>query len=189
MQEVLKFLRASGYKTYIVTGDGQDFVRVYAEQTYGIPSEQVVGTMGGTKFGYDTDGKPFLTKEPKLLLNDNNGGKAEGIHLMIGRRPVAAFGNSTGDNEMLEYTKARNGPLHARKKAQSPPSTSRSSRTPSCSSVPERQTLGCCRISRRASRWTPRIIRTSPCCSNSCARRTSTRSMSRPGASSKRKSR
>ena len=106
MQEVLTYLRANGYKTYICTGGGQDFVRVYAEQTYGIPPEQVVGTMGGTKYGYDKDGKPFLTKEPKLLLNDNNAGKPEGIHLMIGRRPVAAFGNSTGDQQMLEYTKA-----------------------------------------------------------------------------------
>ena len=109
MQEVLKYLRANGFKTYIVTGGGQDFVRVYAEKTYGIPPEQVVGTMGGTKYGYDKDGKPFLTKEPKLLLNDNNAGKPEGIHLMIGRRPYAAFGNSTGDQQMLEYTKAGNG--------------------------------------------------------------------------------
>src|SRR3989440_369784 len=106
MQEVLKYLRANGYKTYIVTGGGQDFVRVYAEQTYGIPPEQVVGTMSGTKYGYDKDGKPFLTKEPKLLLNDNNAGKPEGIHLMIGRWPYAAFGNSTGDQQMLEYAKA-----------------------------------------------------------------------------------
>ena len=103
MQEVLKYLRANGYKTYIVTGGGQDFVRVYAEQVYGIPPEQVVGTAGGTKYGYAKDGKPFLTKEPKLLLNDNNAGKPEGIHLMIGRRPYAAFGNSTGDQQMLEY--------------------------------------------------------------------------------------
>jgi phosphoglycolate phosphatase-like HAD superfamily hydrolase len=109
MLEVLKFFRANGYKTYIVTGGGQDFVRVYAEQVYGIPPEQVVGTMGGTKYGYDKDGKPFLTKEPKLLLNDNNGGKPEGIHLMIGRRPLAAFGNSTGDRQMLEYTTAGDG--------------------------------------------------------------------------------
>jgi len=109
MQEVLKYLRANGYKTYIVTGGGQDFVRVYAEQTYGITPEQVVGTMGGTKYGYGTDGKPFLTKEPKMLLNDNNAGKPEGIHLMIGRRPYAAFGNSTGDKQMLEYTKAGDG--------------------------------------------------------------------------------
>jgi len=106
MQEVLQYLRANGFKTYIVTGGGQDFVRVYAEQTYGIPPEQVVGTAGGTKYGYDKDGKPFLTKEPKLLLNDNNTGKPEGIHLMIGRWPYAAFGNSTGDQQMLEYAKA-----------------------------------------------------------------------------------
>jgi len=109
MQEVLQYLRANGFKTYIVTGGGQDFVRVYSEQTYGIPPEQVVGTAGGTKYGYDKDGKPFLTKEPKLLLNDNNAGKPEGIHLMIGHRPHAAFGNSTGDRQMLEYTKAGDG--------------------------------------------------------------------------------
>jgi phosphoglycolate phosphatase-like HAD superfamily hydrolase len=109
MQELLKYLRANGYKTYIVTGGGQDFVRVYSEQTYGIPPEQVVGSAGGTKYSYGKDGKPFLTKEPKLLLNDNNAGKPEGIHLMIGRRPVAAFGNSTGDRQMLEYTKAGGG--------------------------------------------------------------------------------
>lgn len=106
MQEVLKYLWASGFKTFIVTGGGQDFVRQYSEATYGISPEQVVGTMGGTKYGYAKDGKPFLTKEPKLLLNDNFAGKPEGIHLMIGRRPVAAFGNSTGDQQMLEYTKA-----------------------------------------------------------------------------------
>ncbi len=109
MQEVLKYLRASGYKTFIVTGGGQDFVRVYSEEVYGIPPEQVVGTAGGTKYGYAKDGKPFLTKEPKLLLNDNNAGKPEGIHLMIGRRPSAAFGNSTGDRQMLEYTRAGDG--------------------------------------------------------------------------------
>ena len=109
MQEVLHYLRDNGYKTYIATGGGQDFVRVYADQTYGIPPEQVVGTAGGTTYGYDNDGKPFLTKDPKLLLNDNNAGKPEGIHLMIGRRPYAAFGNSTGDRQMLEYTKAGNG--------------------------------------------------------------------------------
>jgi phosphoserine phosphatase len=109
MQEVLKYLRANGYKTYLVTGGGQDFVRVYAEQTYGIPPEQVVGTAGGTKYGYAKNGKPFLTKEPKLLLNNDNAGKPEGIHLMIGRRPYAAFGNSTGDRQMLEYAKAGDG--------------------------------------------------------------------------------
>jgi phosphoserine phosphatase len=109
MQELLKYLRANGYKTWIVTGGGQDFVRIYSEQVYGIPPEQVVGTAAGTKYGYDKNGKPFLTKEPKLLLNDNDAGKPEGIHLMIGRRPYAAFGNSTGDRQMLEYTKAGDG--------------------------------------------------------------------------------
>jgi phosphoglycolate phosphatase-like HAD superfamily hydrolase len=109
MQEILQYLRANGYKTYIVTGGGQDFVRVYAEQVYGIPPEQVVGTAGGTKYGYGKDGKPFLTKEPKLLLNDDLAGKPEGIHLMIGRRPFAAFGNSVGDRQMLEYTTAGTG--------------------------------------------------------------------------------
>jgi phosphoserine phosphatase len=106
MQEVVKYLRDNGFKTYIVTGGGQDFVRVYSEKTYGIPPEQVVGTAAGTKYGYDKSGRPFLTKEPRLLLNDNDVGKPEGIHLMIGRRPLAAFGNSAGDQQMLEYTAA-----------------------------------------------------------------------------------
>jgi phosphoglycolate phosphatase-like HAD superfamily hydrolase len=109
MLEVMRYLRDNGYKTYFVTGGGQDFVRVYAEQVYGIPPEQVVGSMGGTKLGYGKDGKPFLTKEPKLLLNDDHAGKVEGIHLMIGRRPYAAFGNSVGDREMLEWTGAGAG--------------------------------------------------------------------------------
>jgi phosphoglycolate phosphatase-like HAD superfamily hydrolase len=109
MIELLKYLRANSYRTYIVTGGGQDFVRVYSEEMYGIPPEQVVGTAGATHYGYDKNGRPFLTKEPKLLLNDNNAGKPEGIHLMIGRRPYAAFGNSTGDRQMLEYTKAGDG--------------------------------------------------------------------------------
>ncbi len=109
MQEVLTYFRANGFKTFIVTGGGQDFVRVYSDRVYGIPPEQVVGSALGTKYGYDKAGKPFLTKEPKLLLNDNNAGKPEGIHLEIGRRPHAAFGNSTGDRQMLEYTKAGEG--------------------------------------------------------------------------------
>jgi phosphoglycolate phosphatase-like HAD superfamily hydrolase len=109
MLEAMNYLRANGYKTYIVTGGGQDFVRVYAKRVYGIPPEQIVGSATGTKYGYDKAGKPFLTKEPKLLLNDDNAGKPEGIHLMIGRRPCAAFGNSTGDRQMLEYTKAGQG--------------------------------------------------------------------------------
>jgi len=92
-----------------VTGGGQDFVRVYSEAVYGVPPEQVVGSALGTKYGYDKGGKPFLTKEPKLLLNDDKAGKPEGIHLMIGRRPYAAFGNSDGDRQMLEYATAGDG--------------------------------------------------------------------------------
>jgi phosphoglycolate phosphatase-like HAD superfamily hydrolase len=109
MQEVLQYLRANGYKTYIVTGGGQDFVRVFSERVYGIPPEQVVGTAAGIKYAYYSNGKPFLTKEPRILLNDNDVGKPEGIHLMIGRRPRVAFGNSTGDQQMLEYTGGGDG--------------------------------------------------------------------------------
>jgi len=110
MLEAMQHLRTNGYKTYIVTGGGQDFVRVYAEQLYGIPPEQVVGTASEVKYGYGANGTPVLTKEPRLLLMNDGPGKAEGIHLMIGRRPNAAFGNSTGDRQMLEYTKAGEGP-------------------------------------------------------------------------------
>jgi phosphoglycolate phosphatase-like HAD superfamily hydrolase len=106
--ELLKYLRSVGFRTYIVTGGGQDFVRVYAEGVYGIPPEQVVGSAGAVSYQYGAKG-PVLIKEPKLLLNDDNAGKPEGIHLMIGRRPYLAFGNSTGDRQMLEYTKAGAG--------------------------------------------------------------------------------
>ena len=109
MLEVMSYLRANGYKTFIVTGFGQDFVRVYSQQVYDIPTEQVIGSALNTKYGYAKDGKPILIKEPKLMLDDNNAGKPEGIHLEIGRRPYAAFGNSTGDRQMLEYTKAGDG--------------------------------------------------------------------------------
>lgn len=109
MQEVMALLRDHDFKTYIVTGGGQDFVRTYGEATYGVPPEQVVGTAGEVTYGYGPDGAPILTKEPKLLLNDNDAGKPEGIHLMIGRRPLAAFGNTAGDRQMLEYAKAGEG--------------------------------------------------------------------------------
>ncbi len=109
MQEVLQYLRDNGFKTYIVTGGGQDFVRSYAEKTYGVPPEQVIGSAVGTSYGYDKDGKPFLTKDPKLLINDNDAGKPESIYLMIGRRPYAAFGNTAGDQQMLEYTAGGDG--------------------------------------------------------------------------------
>jgi phosphoglycolate phosphatase-like HAD superfamily hydrolase len=107
--ELLKYLRAVGYRTYIVTGGGQDFVRVYAQRVYGIPAEQIVGTAGGLSYQYGPGGKPVLIKEPKLILNDDNAGKPEGIHLMIGRRPRFAFGNSTGDRQMCEYTMSGSG--------------------------------------------------------------------------------
>jgi phosphoglycolate phosphatase-like HAD superfamily hydrolase len=107
--ELLKYLRANGYRTYIVTGGGQDFVRAYSERVYDIPVEQVVGTMFDLSFKPGADGKPVLKREPKLLLNDDKGGKPEGIHLVIGRRPHFAFGNTPGDQEMLEYATAGSG--------------------------------------------------------------------------------
>lgn len=110
MIDLLTYLRSNGYKTYIVTGGGQDFVRAFARGVYGVPPEQVVGTAGAVSFKYDKGGKPYLYKEPKLLLNDDKAGKPEGIHLVIGERPYAAFGNSDGDRQMLEYTKAGTGP-------------------------------------------------------------------------------
>lgn len=109
MKELMTYLRANGYKIYIVTGGGQEFVRVYAERVYGIPPEQVVGSAGRTAYGYGKDGKPFLTKEPQLLLNNNFAGKPEAIQWMIGRRPTAAFGNSSGDRQMLEYARSGDG--------------------------------------------------------------------------------
>jgi len=108
--ELLQYLRARGYRTYIVTGGGQDFVRAYSEPVYGVPPEQVIGTMFGLGFQPRADGKSVLVREPKLLLNDDNAGKPEGIHLVIGRRPQFAFGNSTGDRQMLEYAEAGGGP-------------------------------------------------------------------------------
>jgi phosphoglycolate phosphatase-like HAD superfamily hydrolase len=109
MLEVIQYLRTNGYKTYIVTGSGQDFVRTFAEQVYGIPPEQVIGSAGETRYTYGKDNRPALVKQPKLLLNDNYTGKPEGIHMMIGRRPHAAFGNTAGDREMLEYTQGGDG--------------------------------------------------------------------------------
>ena len=109
MLELLTYLRGHGFKTYIVSGGGQEFMRPWSERVYGIPPEQVVGSAASTKYGYDRNGKPMLTKEPKVLVNDNDAGKPESIHLMIGQRPRLAFGNSTGDQQMLEYTKAGSG--------------------------------------------------------------------------------
>lgn len=109
MLEVMNFLRAQQFKLFIVTGGGQDFVRVYAEQLYGAPPENIVGSAVSTQFSHDEAGRPVLIKQPKLLLNDDKAGKPEGIHLMIGRRPLIAFGNSTGDRDMLDYVTAGPG--------------------------------------------------------------------------------
>jgi hypothetical protein len=108
MLEVLELLRASGYRTYIVTGGGQEFVRSYAERVYGIGLAEVIGSTLDIKYGYDAAGEGVLMREPKLQLNNNNSGKPEDIHLFTGERPRAAFGNSTGDRQMLEW--ATGGP-------------------------------------------------------------------------------
>ena len=109
MIELMRYLRANGFKTYIVTGGGQEFVRAFAERVYGVPPEQVVGSMGKVKYEYDKDGRPELIKLPEVLLIDDKTGKPEGINMVIGRRPQGAFGNSTGDQQMLEYTGAGTG--------------------------------------------------------------------------------
>lgn len=106
MLEVMKYLRENGFKTYIVTGGGQEFVRAFAETVYDVPPEQVIGSAGRTKYGYDKTGRPQLIKTAEVLLIDDKTGKPEGINLMIGRRPRAAFGNSDGDQQMLEWTGA-----------------------------------------------------------------------------------
>jgi phosphoglycolate phosphatase-like HAD superfamily hydrolase len=108
MLEVMDYLRANGFRTYIVTCGGQEFVRVYSERVYGIPPEQVVGSSIQTKYEYQ-DGKPVLMREPKVLFIDDKTGKPIGINLFIGKRPYAAFGNSTGDQQMLEWTQAGDG--------------------------------------------------------------------------------
>jgi len=108
MLEVMEFLRGNGYKTYIVTGGGQDFVRTYAQKVYGVPPEQVIGSSLVTSFE-TKDGTPELMRLPKLFFDNDNAGKAIGIDLFIGKRPYAAFGNSTGDREMLEWTGAGGG--------------------------------------------------------------------------------
>jgi phosphoglycolate phosphatase-like HAD superfamily hydrolase len=109
MLEVMDYLRNNGFKTYIVTGGGQEFVRPYSQSVYGIPSEQVVGSSVVTTYEY-SNGKATLMRDPKVFFIDNNAGKAIGINLFIGKRPYAAFGNSTGDREMLEWTQAGDGP-------------------------------------------------------------------------------
>jgi len=101
-------LRARGFKTYIVSGGGVEFMRVFSEKIYGIPPEQVIGTSGETRREV-RDGKPVLVKLPKINLVDDGPGKPVGINRYIGRRPIFAFGNSDGDLQMLEWTTAGEG--------------------------------------------------------------------------------
>ena len=108
MLEVLAYLRDNGFKTFIVSGGGIEFMRPWAEKVYGIPPEQVVGSSIKTKFEM-RDGKGLLVRLPELNFNDDKGGKPVAINEHIGRRPVMAFGNSDGDREMLEYTQGGSG--------------------------------------------------------------------------------
>lgn len=109
MLEVLAHLRANGFKTYIVSGGGADFLRAFAERVYGVPPNQVVGSSGKTKFEL-RDGTPVLVKLPEVDFIDDGPGKPVGIHKFVGRRPVMCFGNSDGDLQMLQYTTAGPGP-------------------------------------------------------------------------------
>ena len=110
MLEVLQHFRANGYRTFIATGGSAGFVREYADKVYGIPPEQVCGTEQAFRYGYDKDHRPILTREPRLILNNLGAGKLENFWLLYGRRPYAAFGNSSSDDQqMLEYVKAGSG--------------------------------------------------------------------------------
>ena len=108
MIELLDYLRANGFKTFIVSGGGIEFIRAFAERVYGIPPEQVVGSAGKQRFEMRADG-PVLLKLPDVLFVDDGPGKPVGIGMFIGRRPIAAFGNSDGDLEMLQWTTAGSG--------------------------------------------------------------------------------
>jgi hypothetical protein len=108
MLELLAYLRANGFKTFVVSGGGIEFMRVWAEKVYGIPPEQVIGSSIVTKFEI-LAGVPVLTRLPQLDFMDDNVGKPVGIHKHIGRRPIAAFGNSDGDLQMLQWTTGGTG--------------------------------------------------------------------------------
>jgi hypothetical protein len=109
MLELLALLRANGYKTFIVSGGGIEFMRVFTQRVYGVPPEQVVGSSIKTKFEL-RDGKPILLRLPEIDFVDDKAGKPVGIQKFIGRRPIAAFGNSDGDLQMLQWTTAGSGP-------------------------------------------------------------------------------
>jgi hypothetical protein len=108
MLELLHYLRDNGFKTYIVSGGGQDFMRAWGPAVYGIPPEQIIGSEGELKFEL-RDGKPVLVKEAKVALIDDHAGKPVGIERFIGRKPILAFGNSDGDQQMLEWTTSGDG--------------------------------------------------------------------------------
>ena len=108
MLELLAYLRANGFKTFIVSGGGIEFMRAFAEVTYGVPPEQVIGSSGKLKFEM-RDGQPVLIKLPEIELVNDNVEKPAAIQKFIGRRPIAAFGNSDGDLEMLQWTVAGTG--------------------------------------------------------------------------------
>ncbi len=108
MLELLTYLRDNGFKTYIISGGGAEFMRPWTEMVYGIPPEQVVGTSFKLKYEMH-DGKPAIVQLPEVNFVDDNDGKPVGIYQYIGRRPIASFGNSDGDFEMLQYTKAGSG--------------------------------------------------------------------------------
>jgi hypothetical protein len=112
MLELLNYLRANGFKTYIVSGGGVEFMRPWTEKVYGIPPEQVIGSSIKTKFEI-VDDKPVLMRLPEIDFIDDKDGKPVGIQKFIGRRPIAAFGNSDGDLQMLEWTTANNAPHFA----------------------------------------------------------------------------
>jgi phosphoserine phosphatase len=109
MKELLAYLRANGFKTFIVTGGGVEFMRVFSERVYGVPPEQVIGSSIRTKYEV-RDGKPVIVRLPEIEFIDDKAGKAVGINRYIGRKPILAFGNSDGDFEMLEYTTSAPGP-------------------------------------------------------------------------------
>jgi phosphoglycolate phosphatase-like HAD superfamily hydrolase len=108
MQELLVYLRANGFKTFIVSGGSVEFMRPWAEKAYGIPPEQVIGSQQEVKFELK-DGKPVLTRGPNFVFMDDGPGKPVGIYRHIGKRPIAAFGNSDGDLQMLQFTAAGEG--------------------------------------------------------------------------------
>jgi hypothetical protein len=109
MRELLDYLRANGFKTWIVSGGGIEFLRVMSEELYGVPAEQVVGSSIKTRYEL-RNGKPAIVRLPEIDFIDDKAGKPVGIHKFIGRRPIAAFGNSDGDFEMLEWTTTGTGP-------------------------------------------------------------------------------